>query len=140
MAVTAAPTAPIRRNDKSRMEGSGVVLTAQTGLYLHTLCVRTKAGKLRKPGNVITTRFMGMIINASKVAGETASFAYNFEMRMPITGVVQSNVGAMMCAIDNFKATVAVTGYAQIGVLTEYVSATEGYIWLRGPLFARTGA
>lgn len=140
MAVTAAPTAPIRRNDVNRMQGSGVVLTGQTGLYQNTLCVRTKAGKLRKPGNVITTRFMGMVINEDFIAGETAEFAYNMEVQIPITGVVQSNVGAMMCAIDNFKATVAVTGYAQIGVLTEYTSATLGYVWLRGPIFARTGA
>ena len=140
MAVTAAPTAPLRRNDNVRMEGSGVVLTAQTGLYLHTLVVRTKAGKLRKPGNVITTAFMGMVINASKVAGETASFAWNLEIRMPITGVVISQVGNMMCAVDNWKATTAVTGYAQMGVLTEFVSATEGYIWLRGGTFAKTGA
>jgi hypothetical protein len=140
MAVTAAPTAPTRRNDKNSMEGSGTVLTAQTGLYLHTLVVRTKSGKLRKPGNVVSTRFMGIVLNASKVAGETCTFGYNFEVQIPITGVVVSNVGAMMCAIDNYKATVAVTGYAQIGVLTEFTSATAGYIWLRGPLFARTGA
>ena len=139
MAVTAAPTAPIRRNDKNRMEGSGTVLTAQTGLYLHTLVCRTKAGKLLKPSNLTTTMFMGIVLNASKVAGETCTFGYNFEVQLPLkTTVVQSMVGTVMYAFDNFQLTNLTTIGPQVGPLTEWTSANLGYVWLRGPALSRS--
>jgi hypothetical protein len=138
MAVTAAPVAPLRRNDKNRMEGFGTVGTQVTAVYQHTLVVRRKSGRILKPADVTTTMFMGIAINRDYAANEVCSFAYNFEVQLPLkTTVVQSMVGTMMYAFDNFMVTNVATIGPEVGPLTEFTSANLGYVWLRGPALAR---
>lgn len=139
MAVTSAPAAPTRRNSIGRMRGSGVVATAVTSLLQHTLCVRKKNGLLVKPSNVTTTMFMGQVIGRNYGPGETATFGYNYEVQLPLVStVVQSMVGVVMYAVDNYSLTNLTTLGPQVGPLTELTSANLGYVWLRGPSLSRS--
>jgi len=138
MAVTSAPAQPNRRNFKNSVRGSGTVATGVTSLLQHTLCVRKKNGLLKKPADETTTMFMGQVIGRNFAAGEVATFAYNYDVQIPLaTAVVQSMVGVVMYAVDNYAATSANTLGPQIGPLTELTSANLGYVWLRGPSLSR---
>jgi hypothetical protein len=108
-------------------------MKASTTIYANTLVMLNTSGTLEPAATGSTSK--AVVGRANKQITSDASVTswmpvQECEAKMTATGLAQANVGDMMYATDDLTITdTPVTNSVAVGPLTEYVSATNGWVW-----------
>lgn len=139
MALSANASLSIRNMDAKRRR-TYTILTGAV-LYKHALVGLTAAGKAKVCANSATLRFAGLCEAECDTGDGTVTVDVLTDLEVLITMQTGFTAGHVLhtkiYAVDDASATVKTTLGPNIGIATEYVSATSGWVQLNAsPLVA----
>lgn len=132
MALSANAAYSLRNTEGKKVYSYTVKTSAK--IYKHALvAIDVSAGTVLPAANTTTTKFAGIAL-AEATTGDgtiTVEVATNLEVLLPLkTVVTQGNTHAAVYAFDDADVTDLTTLGPQIGILTEFVAANSGWVWL----------
>jgi hypothetical protein len=132
-AITAAVDRPKKGIGKTRR----YLMAASTAIVKGALVSVDATTGLAK--NAVAGAVDGVVGVATENVTSAASGSYyiqveyDCEFRFAASSIAQGNVGDLMLVVDNNTVDETSAGSAVVGILTEFVSSTLGWVYVPGP-------
>ena len=126
-ALTAARLTDTRNHGKIRT----LVMAASTQIWRHGMVMINAAGLAVPAADTASAKGVAGIAMESVLSAATGTYyirVLECEAKLPATSIAQANVGSLMQVADDQTFDESSTNSVPAGILTEYLSATEGWI------------